>query len=240
MRCGLYGKLPARRDFVAAFAPRAFLRLFEPWIDAGLREGRARYGAEGFARGYAHAPIWRFWLDPRLAGEAFAGAMTASVDALGRLYPLALMGYDDAAPPPSPDRDPREAWFLALEELLLDALDPLASLDALLVRLESLRALAGGTDESGSAAAQAFADLRRESEGEAGSFWWTIGGAGFAPAAFVAAGLPEAGAFAAMFGPAGEQEKTQQDETARARDARSAALELKDGGGDGRSEDDTP
>jgi len=30
MPCGLYGKLPAKRDFIALSVPGAFLRVFEP------------------------------------------------------------------------------------------------------------------------------------------------------------------------------------------------------------------
>lgn len=32
MSAGLFGKLPAKRDFIAANAPRRFLEVWEPWI----------------------------------------------------------------------------------------------------------------------------------------------------------------------------------------------------------------
>ncbi len=139
MRCGLFGKLPAKRDFIAVGAPRAFLRLWEPWLEQGLAAARANCSEEEFAAAYNTAPIWRFWLGPALCGKAFAGAFMPSVDALGRMFPLTLIGASaDAAPLEPPDVDPREEWFAAVETLLLDALDPEASLQALVERLEGL------------------------------------------------------------------------------------------------------
>ncbi len=136
MRCGLFGKLPAKRDFIAVSAPRAFLRLWEPWLEKGLTEARAHVAQDDFAAAYNSAPIWRFWLGPALCGKAFAGAFMPSVDALGRMFPLTLIGASANAAPP--DVDPREEWFAAVEALLLDALDPNASLEALIKWLDEL------------------------------------------------------------------------------------------------------
>ena len=46
MRCGLYGKLPAKRDFIAIGAPREFLRAWEPWIQGGISASRVSLGAD--------------------------------------------------------------------------------------------------------------------------------------------------------------------------------------------------
>ena len=32
MRCSLFGKLAAKRDFIEQFAPREFLNAWEPWM----------------------------------------------------------------------------------------------------------------------------------------------------------------------------------------------------------------
>ncbi|WP_395667086.1 type VI secretion system-associated protein TagF [Methylocella sp.] len=204
MRCGLYGKLPARRDFVAAGAPRAFLRLWEPWLEAVMKEARALQGESAFAAHYHRAPIWRFWLGPAVCGEAFVGALMASVDALGRMYPLTLMGFDgEGRPLAPPTRAAREAWFHDAEALLLDALDPEAETGALLGRLKGLSGDAGGDDAPG-AAAQALAALApwaSPAEEDEASVWWTIGGENVPPLALAAAGLPQGAAFSAMFGP---------------------------------------
>jgi type VI secretion system ImpM family protein len=40
MRCGLFGKLPAKRDFIAVSAPRSLLDVWEPWMQSGLSASR--------------------------------------------------------------------------------------------------------------------------------------------------------------------------------------------------------
>ncbi len=35
MACGLFGKIPAKRDFIAVDAPQAFLSVYEPGSRAG-------------------------------------------------------------------------------------------------------------------------------------------------------------------------------------------------------------
>jgi type VI secretion system protein ImpM len=61
MRCGVYGKLPAKRDFVAVAAPREFLGIWEPWLQGGVAASRLKLGAE-WQTVFLRAPIWRFWL----------------------------------------------------------------------------------------------------------------------------------------------------------------------------------
>jgi type VI secretion system protein ImpM len=177
MRCGLFGKLPAKRDFIAVSAPRAFLSLWEPWLEQGLAAARASAPGDDFANAYASAPIWRFWLGPALCGESIVGAFMPSVDALGRMVPLTLIGtsrIDDLAPP---DVVPREGWFAAVEDLLLDALDPATPLESTVARLDALGARETG---AGAAVRDAFAALRAENPdcpAASATFWWTIGGA---------------------------------------------------------------
>jgi type VI secretion system protein ImpM len=83
MRCGLFGKLPAKRDFVALQAPRAFLAVWEKWLQAGVSASRAELGADWQAL-FLRAPIWRFWLGAELAGAPVLGAFMPSVDGVGR------------------------------------------------------------------------------------------------------------------------------------------------------------
>ena len=45
MRCGLYGKLPAKRDYVAIGTPREFLAAWEPWLQGGVSTSRMSLGA---------------------------------------------------------------------------------------------------------------------------------------------------------------------------------------------------
>jgi type VI secretion system protein ImpM len=202
MRCGLFGKLPAKRDFVAVSTPRAFLSLWEPWLEKGLVAARTSEAAGDFASAYASAPIWRFWLGPALCGEAIVGAFMPSVDALGRMFPLTLIGtsaVDDLAPP---DIDPREAWFAQVEDLLLDALDPGTPFETTVARLDALSARETGVDAPArDATARAFAAMRaedRDCPAEAATFWWTIGGADCPPRAMMRRAMPAPASFVDM------------------------------------------
>ena len=200
MRCGLFGKLPAKRDFVAIAAPRAFLRLWEPWLEKGLAAGRAGNAEGDFADAFNTAPIWRFWLGPALCGQAIAGAFMPSVDALGRMFPLTLIASgDDLAPP---DVDPREAWFAQVEDFLLDALDPGTPFETMVARLEALGKKETGADaQARDSSARAFAAMRAaqpDCPAQAATFWWTIGGADCAPLAMIQLAMPAPAPFADM------------------------------------------
>ncbi|MGF9759354.1 type VI secretion system-associated protein TagF [Microvirga sp. 0TCS3.31] len=135
----MYGKLPSKRDFVACSAPRSFLRVWEPWIQNGLWNSKVHLGDQ-WKQTYLSAPIWRFWLGAEIcSGITVAGAFTPSVDSIGRCFPLTV--FVSALKPIGilhPEIDLQNAWFSQLERLLLSALDPRASFEALLQRLEML------------------------------------------------------------------------------------------------------
>ena len=44
MRCGLFGQLSAKRDFIALATPRAFLETWEPWVQSSLSARRHQLG----------------------------------------------------------------------------------------------------------------------------------------------------------------------------------------------------
>ena len=67
MACGLFGKLPGKRDFIALNAPTAFLSAYERWLQGGLTASRVELGG-GWQDAFLNAPIWRFWF-----GSAFCG-----------------------------------------------------------------------------------------------------------------------------------------------------------------------
>jgi type VI secretion system protein ImpM len=200
MRCGLFGKLPAKRDFVAISAPRAFLRLWEPWLELGLVAGRASAAKGDWAAAFNTAPIWRFWLGPALCGEPIAGAFMPSVDALGRMFPLTLIGApsgsDELDPP---DVDSRDDWFAGVEAFLLDALDPQTPFDIIVARLDGVCSHAPAAEPS--ALARMFAAMRANQQdcpAEAATFWWTIGGADCPPLAMMRRAMPTPATFADM------------------------------------------
>ena len=72
MRCSLYGKLPAKRDFVAVAAPRPFLNTWEPWMQGGISASRQSLG-DAWQNAFLTAPIWRFWLGADLCGAPVIG-----------------------------------------------------------------------------------------------------------------------------------------------------------------------
>lgn len=185
MRCGLFGKLPAKRDFVAVAAPRAFLRLVEPWLERGLAESRRRLPPEHWDAAFAAAPTWRFWLAAELCHRPILGTLVPSTDACGRLFPLILFGVaevgEEVGPP---DLDPHGEWFGRAEALLAASRDPRCSVAAIPQALETLATLhdqtALGRAETwcadDAALRQRFAGLvaKRHSAGLASrTFWWT-------------------------------------------------------------------
>src|ERR1044072_3316439 len=123
MRCGLFGKLAAKRDFIALFAPRAFLDTWEPWMQSGIAASRDVLKNE-WQQAFLAAPIWRFWLGADICGATVAGVFMPSLDGVGRYYPLTLFAFTDpglAIKPP--DIDAQHDWFHAAEDYLLTTLD---------------------------------------------------------------------------------------------------------------------
>lgn len=119
---GAFGKIPALGDFLRLNLPGGFVRPWDDWMQTMLVGMRAHMGArwEGC---YLSAPIWRFSLAPGLCGaRAVSGILMASVDRVGRQYPLTL-----AAPCAGSDTTRRhfanDAVFAQLEEIALDTLE---------------------------------------------------------------------------------------------------------------------
>jgi type VI secretion system protein ImpM len=218
MPAGLYGKLPAKRDFVAANTPRRFLEVFEPWLQGGVAASRQILG-EAWRDAYLSAPIWRFWLGANICGEAVLGAFMPSIDGVGRYFPLTILVGEGAGVLPPPELEPNTDWFDAVEAILLDALLPERDFDSIATAVAGLEepaqsppetSLAGMTLLSGGAVlvrdfgdelALALRAARRFGHRQtfAGqTFWWTIGGEGFAPTALIETGLPAPARFAEM------------------------------------------
>ncbi|MDR7040144.1 type VI secretion system protein ImpM [Methylobacterium sp. BE186] len=219
MRCGLYGKLPAKRDFIAPGASREFLATVEPWLQQGVAASRASLGAE-WQPAFLRAPIWRFWLGHEVCGATTLGALMPSVDGVGRYFPLAAFACAEAdehwVPP---DIDPQDAWMGAVEDILLSALAPGTGLESVSEALKALgrpaaapppalpegiaewpRAALPGPlaegDARGAFAALRAAGIARSSAGA--TYWWTLGGEEVAPRALASRGLPDPACFAAM------------------------------------------
>jgi len=136
---GLFGKLPARGDFIARALDRDLMRALEDWL-LPLVQGTRDVLGQGWATAWGQAPAWRFWIGPGvLAGEwqhdfrgharkasgAITGVLLPSADKQGRLFPLAVILADSHArlmPPPvlaPPDR----TFYAACDALLHGARD---------------------------------------------------------------------------------------------------------------------
>ena len=136
----LFGKLPARGDFIARNMPRAVQRPFEDWLIPLVQEARNELGPQWNTIWRGAGP-WRFWIGADVLGGSWqrdlrkpaheqsgtGGAMTGvllpSADRHGRDFPLVLLLADPLArlmPPPvtvSPDR----GWYDLCDELLYAA-----------------------------------------------------------------------------------------------------------------------
>ena len=219
MPCALFGKTPVKRDFIAPGVPRAFLDLWEPWMQAGLSSSKHSLNAEWQPR-FLTAPLWRFWLGPALSGATTVGAFMPSLDGIGRYYPLtvlAMPGAGEAFAPP--DADLHESWFEMAESFLLSTLEADATYDDIQARLTALpeprpyQALGGeerlirvgehcrfAAPENGVSTVlfQQFRSADWLTIHAGRSYWWTQGGEGFPVQALAAAGMPPPEAFAGL------------------------------------------
>lgn len=114
---GAYGKMPALGDFFRLRVAQEFVTVWDGWLQAVLLSSRQILGGR-FEDCYMTAPVWRFVLPPGMAGgTGMIGVLMPSVDRVGRLFPLTLVG---PCGPAAPLRD------LALHHAALDALEALA------------------------------------------------------------------------------------------------------------------
>src|SRR5215831_17724017 len=221
MQCSLYGKVPAKRDFIAIGAPRDFLNAWEPWLQGAISASRTALG-DRWQSAFLTAPIWRFWLGADICGRSVIGAFMSSLDGVGRYFPLTLFACaDDHAAIPPPEFGSQDGWFDAAETLLMSTLDHDANFEAMTAELGALpppfqelptaAAPEAGCDADnnrphatparGHSFSELFGSIRTRDHANiyAGStFWWTVGGEGIAPVALSGKGMPDPFLFAAM------------------------------------------
>lgn len=187
---GFYGKLPAVGDFVHRRLPPAFV---DPWHAA--MQGLLHAIGAGAATLECPAPVWRFVLRPGLAGTAaWAGAMRASVDRVGRGFPLVIAAplhraeaEGTAAAAATPTWRPLSGWLEAAAAVLCRVGTECRQDGTWLDR--ACLALAPHEHRGSSMpAVPPFADA----SGTGGSLWWTAM-TGVAPGAWMhIAGWPAA------------------------------------------------
>lgn len=123
---GFFGKLPAHGDFVTRRLPNEFVTVWDGWLQHVMAVSRTQLG-DAWLDAYLVCPIWRFALAPGLCGRpGWLGALMASVDRVGRYYPLTVAL-------PLPERvdglaglllssHVSHAWFEAVEDAMLAVL----------------------------------------------------------------------------------------------------------------------
>lgn len=212
MRCSLFGKLAAKRDFIAVGAPRDFLSVWEPWMQSSVSASQHSLG-KAWQGAFLAAPIWRFWLGAEICGTTVLGAFMSSLDGMGRYYPLTLFACaDPGGSIPPPDIEVQDQWFLGAEDFLLSTLDRAIAYEALIGALDQLpppmhssadaaptgmTRLAGGamvTFLGGGSFSEEFAALRAANHASAhaaASFWWTVGGTDFHPVGLCCRRMPD-------------------------------------------------
>jgi type VI secretion system protein ImpM len=193
MLCGMFGKLPSKRDFISYNMPRPFLEKWEEWLQSSVAASRHAL-ATHWQDIFLTVPVWHYWAGARVFGTAATGALMPSVDGVGRYFPLTLCACEPEQEvllsPPSPQT---LQWHQQCADFLLHMLDDELSLEpsALLEQLPFAPLRPRGAvpqaagrfltwdDEPGSNLAAAFAGLdamnNYDQHGDR-SYWWTRGG----------------------------------------------------------------
>jgi type VI secretion system protein ImpM len=120
---GFYGKIPSEGDFVTRRLPWEFTSVWDDWLQQGMQASREALG-ERWLELYLSAPIWRFQVAPGVCGPiGWRGLFFASVDRVGRYFPLTLAFADPGPTALAALSGDSEAW-MAVEDAALAGLAP--------------------------------------------------------------------------------------------------------------------
>jgi type VI secretion system protein ImpM len=141
---GLYGKLPARGDFVSRRLDAGFVEAWDAWLQRSIAASREALGGR-WLESFLSAPVWRFVVPAGMFSSAgWIGLIVPSVDRVGRYFPLTLAAplQQDGVDAPA-TLAKAAAWLDALEALALEALVPELDFEAFDRRLAELVPPAG-------------------------------------------------------------------------------------------------
>lgn len=114
-RCGIFGKLPCRGDYLLFGIPEGILTPWSQWLDACLG-GWAQRMPDQWRDLFLDAPFYRFRIGADLIGGAeVSGIWSPGCDKVGRPYPMTLLQWQGGLADDAP-------WWLAVEDLLVDHL----------------------------------------------------------------------------------------------------------------------
>lgn len=148
MAIGVYGKLPSQGDFISRRLPWEFTEAWDGWLQAGISQARTSIGTD-WNDTYLTAPLWRFQLGPGVIGASgWIGLWFASVDRVGRQFPLALIEPLPASWAGRYAVIEQDEAFFAVEDAALRGLDPRLGFDAFDQSLAGLSLLAPVSPDS--------------------------------------------------------------------------------------------
>jgi type VI secretion system protein ImpM len=180
---GLFGKLPARGDFVRENLPRDFTDAWDAWWERGLA-GTWRRPRHEWQASWLEAPVWRFVLPPGLCGKnGVLGLWLPSVDKAGRHSPLTIAAVAPVDWAPLVGR--MTSFLAASEQAGRDALEYDLSPAELLERIRQ-----GFIPDDAPVSVPGVVSGR--------ATWWTEGGPRVASRRETGDALPEGPSFAAL------------------------------------------
>ncbi len=157
---GWYGKLPTLGDFASRRLKPEFIEPWDLWLAERMASLREAYG-EAWLQSYLDSPVWRFVLMPDCLGAgqtaALGGVLMASVDRVGRYFPLTLCAPLAHTPGTAAEVQALLAWLHRLEDVAMDAIQDdwtIDQLDAALALMPPHLAAPAADDD-------AFQDTRR-------------------------------------------------------------------------------
>ena len=219
MQIGLFGKIPAKGDFLTRNVPPEVLQFWEGWLEKVVGGAKHHLGGN-WHNTYMAAPVWRFWIGDTVFGHPVAGVLSPAVDRVGRQFPITLIlsGAGGQHPASPLAGDGNEQWYATLDQACLAALAEgfNGDVDALIKQIpmpngpvqaqaEDRRQAFFAYGESGlGPMLQDVRDHDHQLSTQGRSYWWTAGNAYVGPAIIALNGMPDAAGFAAMlagFGP---------------------------------------
>jgi type VI secretion system protein ImpM len=208
MAAGFYGKVPMRGDFVGRLLGQDFIQPWDGWLQSVLQAGQTSL-EEAWLDRYLNSPIWYFVLGAGQCGPAaMVGVMIASVDSVGRYFPLTIAAPLEGRPAPALAALAVSAWCAAAETVALGALEPETTFTAFESAVASLAVPDVAAEIPAGPAVTPITDglaaslLRVAADpGEASgiSVWWTEGTPDTPGVSLRVDGLPPPGQAVALF-----------------------------------------
>lgn len=189
---GFFGKIPRLGDFVSRGLAHGCITEIDSWLQLGMT--RAREEQPDWRASYGRTPVWRFLLPRGQWGDtALAGVLIASIDRVGRHFPLVACMSAAAAPEPAaPPRAAAGAEQLA--RILPPMMNQLQSPEMMLQEIQRCARDGAGAHPPLPAVLQMFA-----AEGSR-SVWWSVRHPEQPFLEFAHRGKPDAGLFLRLLG----------------------------------------